>query len=99
MINVQDARRVRLVVVGHVALMSLLLVVQASHYRSMLITWMVVWVCAVAAPAVGAEVGLRRLSKPQVPSSTARHLLIAPLFVSVTMIVTLFEVIDSISKF
>ena len=99
MIDVQDVRRVRWVVGAHVALMSLLLAVQAAHYGSMLVTWVVTWVVAVVAPAVGAEVGLRRLAKPQVASSTARQLLIAPLLVAVTMIVMLFEVIAKVSKF
>lgn len=99
MIDVQDVRRVRWVVGAYVALMSLLLAVQGAHYRSMLVTWVVTWVCAVAAPAVGAEVGLRRLAKPSVASSTIRQLLIAPLFVAVTLIVTLFEVMTKIGTF
>ena len=84
---------------AYVALMSLLLAVQGAHYRSMLVTWVVTWACAVAAPAVGAEVGVRRLAKPPIASSTVRQLLIAPLFVAVTMIVTLFEVMTKVSRF
>ena len=99
MIDVQDVRRVRWMVGAYVALMSLLLAVQGAHYRSMLVTWVVTWACAVAAPAVGAEVGVRRLAKPPIASSTIRQLLIAPLFVAVTMIVTLFEVMTKVSRF
>ena len=99
MIDVQDARGVRWTVGAYVALMSLLLAVQGTHYRSLLVTWVVTWVCAVAAPAVGAEVGLRRLAKPSVASATIRQLLIAPLFVAVTLIVTLFEVMTRVSTF
>ena len=99
MINVQDVRRVRWMVGAYVALMTLVLAVQGAHYRSMLVTCVVTWACAVVAPAVGAEVGLRRLAKPPVASSTIRQLLIAPLFVAVTLIVTLFEVMTKFSRF
>lgn len=84
---------------AYVVLMSLLFAVQGAHYRSMLVTWVVTWACAVAAPAIGIEISLRRLAKPQIASSVVRHLLIAPLLVAVTMIVTLFEVMTRVRTF
>ena len=97
MIDTVHARRVRWAVAGHLVLASVLLAVQARQYPSMALTWMTTWVCTIVAPAIGAELELRRLTHLWTASVSPARLLLAPLVVAWIMLVTLFEVTARLS--
>ena len=97
MIDTAHARRVRWAVIGHLVLASVLLAVQARQYPEMALTWIGAWACAIVAPAISAELELRRLTHQWTASVSPARLLLAPLVVAWIMLVTLFEVTARLS--
>lgn len=91
-------RRVRVGLAAHLVLATTIIVLQAGNDGAWSVTWVFTWLGIVVAPAIGVELGLRALARPQLTRAEVSRLLASPIIVSWLAIITLVEVLTTVHR-